>query len=355
MRKKKLIAAMALGLMCLYATGESMAAEAAKEKSPAGEEQGVLTKVKEHVTVKGAIEVEVSWSEDYAGVSESDIALATAEFGFEGKMTDWVVGTLALEWLDDEDKIDVDEAFVTLGNTEKFPLTLQAGRYVVPFGAFASNTLSDPLTLEAFETKEDAVMVAVEAAGLRAGVYAFNGDTNEGEGDDTIEHFGAHLGYSLEKEPFSLEVGMGYLSSVVDSDFLSENLDLSAEYVGAVAVNARVAIAGISFSGEYMSAIDDYQAGDLEIAESQPSAYHLEAGYEVEVSEFPLIFALSYSATSDFGGLLPENRVAAMAGIELTEGLRFSLEYTHDTDYEIDEGGTAEEADAVTTQLAYEF
>ena len=355
MRKKKLIAAMALGLMCLYGAGESMAADAAKEKSPAGEEQGVLTKVKEHVTVRGAIEVEVRWNEDFAGVSESDIALATAELGFEAKMTDWVVGSLALEWLDDEEKIDIDEAFVTLGNTDKFPLTLQAGRYVVPFGAFASNTISDPLTLEAFETKEDAVMVGIEEVGMHAGFYVFNGDTNEGEGDDTIEHFGAHLGYSLEKEQLSFQVGLGYLSSVVDSDFLSENLDLAAEYVGGVAVNAKVAIAGISFSGEYISAIEDYQASDPTVAELQPSAYHLEAGYEVEVSEFPLIFALAYSGTSDFGGILPENRLAVLAGIEVAEGLRFSLEYKHETDYETDEGGTAEEADAVTAQLAYEF
>ncbi len=94
--------------------------------------------------------------------------------------------------------------------------------------------ISDPLTLEAFETREDAIMAGFTAAGLSGGLYVFNGDTNEGGGDEKIEHFGAHLGYSLENDHFKINSQLGYLSSIVDSDTLGEELDLEADYVGLV-------------------------------------------------------------------------------------------------------------------------
>lgn len=343
MQQRKLIAALAAGSLCLIGATQTMAAEQKEE---------LLEKVKDHISIHGAIEVEAGWSEDFEGASESDIALATAEIGFEVKLTDWAAGTLNLEWVDEDDKIDVDEAFISLGNTEKFPVSVQAGRFVVPFGFFEGSTIADPLTMQAFETKEDAVMAGFEYEGLHAGAYVFNGDTNEGSGDDTIEHFGAHIGYALKNDAFELNTHLGYLSSVVDADALSENLDLSADYVGGLAAQASVKFAGITLIGEYITAIDDYQPADA--ASSKPRAFYTEANYSLELG-LPLLFALVYSGTDDLAGIFPETRLAAIAGVELTEGLGLKLEYSHDTDYDVADGGTGEEADSVTVQLAYEF
>ncbi len=343
MQQRKLIAALAAGLLCLIGATQTMADEKKEE---------LLEKVKDHISMYGAIEVEAGWSEDFKGASESDITLATAEIGFEAKLTEWASATLNLEWDDDEDKIDVDEAFISLGNTEKFPVSGQAGRFVVPFGVFAGSTIADPLTMQAFETKEDAVMVGVEFEGLHAGIYVFNGDTNEGEGDDTIEHFGAHVGYTLQNDTLDINAHLGYLSSVIDSDELSENLDLTANYVGGLAAQVSVKVAGVGLIGEYITAIDDYQPIDRD--SSKPKAYSTEASYSLELG-LPLLFALVYSGTDDLVGIFPETRLAAIAGVELAEGLGLKLEYSHDTDYDVADGGTGEEADAVTVQLAYEF
>ncbi len=343
MKQRKLIAALAAGLLCLVGTTETMADENKEE---------LLDKVKDHISTHGVIEVEAGWSEDFDGASESDITLATAEIGFEAKLTEWASGTLNLEWDDEEDKITVDEAVISLGNTEKFPVSGQAGRFVVPFGVFEGNTVADPLTMQAFETKEDAVMVGLEFEGLQAGVYVFNGDTNEGGGDDTIEHFGANIGYTFNNDTLDINAHLGYLSSVIDSDGLSESLDLSADYVGGLAAQISVKIAGVGLIGEYITAIDDYQP--IGSTSSKPKAYYTEANYSLELG-LPLLFALVYSGTDDLVGIFPETRLAAIAGVELADGLGLKLEYSHDTDYDVADGGTGEEADAVTVQLAYEF
>ena len=343
MQTLKLTTALTAGLLCLSGAGGVMAEEKAGE---------LLEKLKDRVTLSGTIEVEVGWSEDFEGASESDITLATAEIGAEAKIVEWAVGSLNLEWVDEDDKISVDEAFITLGDTEKIPASLKAGRYVVPFGVFETNTISDPLTLEAFETKEDALMAGFKVAGVHGGIYVFNGDTNEGGGDDKIEHYGAHVGYTLENDNLTVNAHLGYLSSVVDSDGLSENLDLEADYVGGLAAQASITFAGVTLTGEYISAIDDYQPADG--TSSKPSAFHLEAGYSVELG-LPLLIALSFSGTEDLVTILPESRLAAVAGVELVEGLGLKVEYTHDTDYDVAEGGSGEEADAVTLQFAYHF
>jgi len=340
---KSVTTVMTFGLLSLAGVGVAMADETTEE---------LLDKAKEHITLSGAVEVEIGWSEDFEGATESDIALATATLGVEASLVDWASATAVFDWDDEEDKVTVDEAFLVLGNTDKMPVFLQAGRFYLPFGVFETNTVSDPLTLEAFETREDAVMIGYGLAGIEMGAYGFNGDTNEGGGDDTIEHFGAYVGYSLENETVKVNAHLGYLSSVIDSDTLSESFDLEADYVGGIALQADVEFAGVMLIGEYISAVEDYASFEGE--NRQPSAFHVEVGYGFDLG-LPLLVAVSYSGTEDLGGVLPESRLAAVAGIDLTEGLSAKVEYAHDVDYDVEEGGSGEDADAVTIQLAYEF
>lgn len=331
------------GLLTLAGLQPALAGDKAEEAAAA---------LQEHLTINGTIEVEASSREAFDGSKEEDISLATADFGIDAKLVDWAVGTLALTWDDEEDKVTVDEAFISLGATENIPVSLKAGRFYLPFGVFETAGVSDPLTLEAFETREDAVMVGFEKAGFTGGIYVFNGDTNEGGGEEKIEHFGLHGGYSLENDDLKLSTALGYLSSIVDSDTLAEELDPEADYVGGVAAQASISAFGFTLSGEYITAVDDYQPASGE--DGKPAAYHLEAGYEVELG-LPLQFALSYSATKDLAPILPESRLAAVIGVTLTEGLGVKIEYSHDTDYDSADGGSGEEADAVTAQLSYEF
>lgn len=343
MRSRHITLTITTGLLTLAGLQPALASD---------KEEGTAATLQEHLTISGTIEVEASSREAFDGSKEEDISLATADFGIEAKLVDWAVGTLALTWDDEEDKVTVDEAYISLGATEKIPASLKAGRFYLPFGVFETAGISDPLTLEAFETREDAVMAGFEVAGFSGGLYVFNGDTNEGGGEEKIEHFGAHLGYSLEKDDFQLSSQFGYLSSIVDSDTLGEELDLEADYVGGIAAQISASAFGVTLSGEYISAVDDYQPADG--ADGKPAAYHLEAGYEVELG-LPLQFALSYSATRDLAPILPESRLAAVVGVTLSEGLGVKVEYSHDTDYDSADGGSGEEADAVTAQLSYEF
>jgi len=144
--------------------------------------QTLGSKINEFVTLGGVIEVLTRSQEDFSGRDEEVIRLNTAELQLEIQVTDWARGNFVLEYddgaevafktVEDEDfsvdRINVDTAEVYVGNTERFWPYARAGRAILPFGISTGDpvadvlTLGDPLTVEAFETRDDAVLIGVE-------------------------------------------------------------------------------------------------------------------------------------------------------------------------------------------------
>jgi len=317
--------------------------------------EGMTSMINDHVSFSGLIEVEASAGEDIEGASTSNVELATVELGFDARANDWTSGhVLVLYEEGGDDKVLIDEAFITLGNTEQFPLYLTAGRMYVPFGKFETNMISDPLTLEIGETQETALQLGFAVQGAHGSFFAFNGDTNEGGGDSQIEQYGANLGYLYEQEGFSMDVGISYVNSMGDSDGLSEFLAeenlLEADYVGGLGVYAIASVGPISLIGEYITALDDFDGDN-----SQPMAFNFETGYTFVLAGRESTFAVAYQGTDDLAGMLPESRILTTLSVEIFPATTFAIEYAHDEDYDENEGGTGASADTVTGQLAYEF
>ncbi len=312
--------------------------------------------INKYIDFSGLVEVEGSSSQDFEGNNESEFELATVELGFVGKMSDWASAHLTLLYEEGgDDKVLVDDAHIILGNTDKFPLYLDAGRQYVPFGNFTTNMISDPLTLEIAETQETALQIGFKAAGAYGSVFAFNGDTNEGGGDSQIEQFGANIGYALERDSFSLDIGMSYMNSIGDSDGLGDILKeknlLTADYVSGIGAYAITHIGPVSLIGEYITALDDI--GNE--TNFQPMAFNIETGYAFHIRGLESTVAIAYQGTDDMAGYLPESRFLGSFAIGIFPGTTFAVEWAHDKDYDKADGGTDESADAFTAQLAYEF
>jgi hypothetical protein len=140
------------------------------------------SRINQFVSLGGVLEVLTRSEEDFYGKDEESIRLNTAELQLEIQVVDWARGSFVLEYdegtdlvfptvEDDEfsvDKINVDTAEIYLGNTERFWPYGRFGRMVVPFGISTGDpvldvlTLEDPLTVEAFETKDDALVIGFE-------------------------------------------------------------------------------------------------------------------------------------------------------------------------------------------------
>ncbi|KAF0187695.1 MAG: hypothetical protein FD168_2419 [Desulfobulbaceae bacterium] len=142
---------------------------------------------------------------------------STVELGLDIKATDWATGHVLLKYEEDgdDDDFSVDEATITLGDTEKFPLTLTAGKFYMPFGNFATNMIQDPLTLEISEINDSGAAIGFEANGFTAALYGYKGmkETDVDDPDDnsyTKMGYGFMAGYGYEKDDTSFTGGVSW-------------------------------------------------------------------------------------------------------------------------------------------------
>lgn len=355
--------------------------EQINKTSGAGEGSSFVQAIVDRVSISGAVEVELGFENGYDDEDSSDITLATAELGIDAEIIDWVNGHILFCWDDDADEFEVDEATITLGNLEIYPVYFTAGKMYVPFGSYETNMISDPLTLELGETRESALQVGFEMSGFYGSVYAFNGDIDEDREDDQIGCFGANAGYAYEIDDISIDIGLGWINNLVDSngwgDTVEEEMEAAEEigiafslkdYVSGFAAYAIFNYGPFTLIGEYVGATEDsewnidaepatmtaYGLDPTETVEA-PSAWNMEAGYTFEIISRETTFGVAYQGTNNCGEFLPETRIVAAIGVGLTDYLGVALEYAHDEDYDEVDGGTGDDADVVTIQLALEF
>jgi hypothetical protein len=312
------------------------------------------------LSFSGALEVEAGFEHGYGDEKTGNITLATVEVGIEAEVCDWVIANVILLWEeDDTPQVEVDEGTISLGNTERSPLYLTAGKFAMPFGAYETTMISDPLTLELGEAPQSAVQVGLERpSGFSGSVYAFNGDIDEVGEDDKINCFGANIGYGLEVGNIGLEIGAGWINNIADSDGLGAWIDDNdftlKEYVGGFTGHVIVTVAPFTLMGEYVAALDDIEFTNSHKQEA-PSAYALELAYTFELMGKEYTLGVAYQGTDNCGGILPETRLLASFGVSLWENVGVALEYAQDKDYKVSDGGSGDEADIVTVQLAIEF
>jgi hypothetical protein len=132
------------------------------------------SKINEFVTLGGSIETTAERFRDFTGPLRDTLTLSTAELDLDIKVNDWTTGNLVLAFdpgtsvsfpttqgfTTGVDRITVDKATVTVGDTQRFPLYAKAGRDVLTFGTstgfarFDSLSIVAPLSVETFETRK---------------------------------------------------------------------------------------------------------------------------------------------------------------------------------------------------------
>jgi len=331
--------------------------------------------------VGALVEVELSYAVDNVDKSSetgdpnakdttsSDFTLATVELYFDGQLTDWIGGHVRLLWEQDvTEPIDMDMAYIYISNKEKSAISYFLGKMYMPFGSFESNMISDPYTLVLGETNETGVLIGFYKNFYVNG-YVFNGDINKlseiDNGDDNIDNFGFNLGYALESDRLTMNVGVDYINNLADSDTLQEFTTPSIDnYIGGLGAHANIKFGIFTFIAEYVGALDDFQAGELVGVDEDdnpvpsdkkrtPSAYNIELGFDIGQKA---TLAFAYQGSSDAVDIgLHESRGMVGAAIDIARNTLLSFELAFDDDYATDEGGDGETDIAFTTQVAIEF
>ncbi len=139
------------------------------------------SKINDAVSLGGTIEMLAGRSTDFSNTSTDTLKLNAAELDLEIQVNPWTLGSFALQYVDGTgaragsgaaspaaisgaiDRINLDRAYFTLGDVQRFPLYLRLGKQPLPFGTSTGVHRADvlsidsPLTVEAFEMKKNAL------------------------------------------------------------------------------------------------------------------------------------------------------------------------------------------------------
>ncbi len=272
------------------------------------------------------------------------------------QLDQWLRADLVLLYEeDDTDPMEVDQAILTVGNTEKFPVFLQVGKMYVPFGNLDSFFISDPVVLELAETRETAALIGFEKNGFSASLSVFNGDV-ETEGENQVENMVLAASYGIENENSSLCFGAAWIRNIMDSDGLTGVLEDTYSYTytfddtGGFNVWATATLGQAILIAEYVTALDDLNVDGANTG-LRPDSLNLELGYALTAR---LEVAAKYEKANDIADWFAENRYGAVGRYRLLETelccAGIALEYMRE-----DFGSGAEDADVVTAQFTVEF
>lgn len=310
------------------------------------------------MAVQGLLEVEAYHATPYTGTDESDVVLATGALGLEAILNEWLSAEVTTLYEENATPLEIDTASVSVIHPDQ-TWSLRAGQFYLPFGLFETAMVSDPLTLELGEARETAVSAQVGAGGLRAGVYAFNGDA---DGETRADNWGATLDYEARLGEADLLLAAGYLNHLGESDGLQDLVaapgESAGEKVAAWTATTVLDLHGFTLVGEYLAAIDDFAARQLAFrdAGARPAAWNVEVGYGFHIHGRPAQVAVGYQGSEEAVEVgVPKRRTLAAFSVDVWRNTTLAFEYAHDHDYDPAEGGTGETAGTFTTQLALTF
>ncbi|MCK5778516.1 MAG: LbtU family siderophore porin [Rhodospirillales bacterium] len=335
----------------------------AQQAEAAATEANSKSSFLDKVSIGGVAEVEATNSEAFSGADTSDIALAKVEFFVDTQPHEYLSTHVQMIYEDDgNENINLDEAFATLGNTEKFPLYLQAGKWAVPFGGFDTDMNADPLTQSLGEVKEAAILGGVAYEGMALEAYLYNGDTQKGGESDKIDQFGLAASYDSEAGDVAYTVGAGYINNMADSDALTDTLGGSAtainKYVSGADIHGDISFSNVTLRAGYMTALKSFQSGEVAFngQGAKPAAWHVEAAYATSIMGHDTTFAATAQGTKEALALgLPEQRYGAAVTVGIVEHFSLTGEFLHDEDYSVSEGGTGNSGHTATIKLAAEY
>ncbi len=355
--------------------------------------RAVAHQVADSLSIGGVIEILAHHtdSDNWSGDNASDIVLDTFELGIDAQAGEWTAGHILFLYEQDPgpgrdtDDLQVDEAYITIANSEVTPFYLSAGRLYVPFGNFESNMISDPATLTLAETRNEVVQLGFQTEnGFYGSGYVFNGDIPESKSNMSsrsnshIDNYGLNIGYAMENDDFSLDVGAGYVNNIAAAagiyDAMKGNIactdrteDCVKDYVGGMSLYAIANIGSFNLIGEYIAAADDFAIGDFdyEPAETEklrPKAWNIEGAYHFNIAGKETTVALGYQKTDDFylqqSKEYFEKAWLASISVGILENTALAAEWRHADGYsevKNDVGNDFDDDDRLQVKLSYEF
>lgn len=346
-----------------------------------------------------------TYGANYNTQTASSIAIPNANIFIDADVSDWTkahVGLVYGQAMGDfnllragvytfnqqnsnSNEVNVDEAYVTLGNFAKSPFYLKVGQQFLPFGDYKPyQDITTSLTQDLSQVNDVAATTGfVSPNGFNGSVYALSGMNKAvGTSDttttntNTVRNYGASLGFANSVKDVQYKLGVQYLRNMADVTAVRYSLgqtngDNYTSPVSALAANAAVKYKAIDLSMKYVGAMNSFSSTDLAYTNTDPTvsqgaspkAWGVDTGYSFPVLSHDSRFGVGYQGTAEAANLtlsqddaqLPQHRYLANYTFNVSKYTDIGLEVRHDVAYGINQGGNGGSANTATARVAVKF
>ncbi|AKP73367.1 hypothetical protein AVI51_15335 [Piscirickettsia salmonis] len=296
------------------------------------------------LTIGGNLEADVVYGRNVAdgssiynsqgyvkGQNASAIFLDTARLDLLAKLNDWAF----VDWqLDFASGADTRSGYLTIGNLDKSPVYLSAGKYFPYFGDFGGHVYNNPLSTDYFRISSavGAIALGYSQDNLNVSAALFK---SKRANVTQVKDWTLQANYSFKVGQVKAKVGAGYVADITGhalSDITAQN---TLDALPAANVSAKMAVGPVSFKVNYAQTTKDVNRTDMQ--DKKVSAYNIQAGYSTTIIK-PIDFSVSYSATKNLNGVVTSNKqfknqVLVGAGVAVMPGAYVSLEYGNIAQY----------------------
>jgi len=338
------------------------------------------------LVLSGSVTGQAIVSNPYAGAHSTDINLSGAELDAFAELTDWVNGFISMTYDDSladtsnrrvsNSNIHLDKGFITIGNFRASSFYGSIGQMYVPFGRYASNMISSPLTKYIGKTKGRAISLSYAAAPWEmkyapyATVFLAKGDSKYGN-SNLAKQFGVDTGVRFGSDAINSSVGVSYISNIADSDGMQDNGQSSnfrgfdktssglvsdperlVHRVGGASIHATIALKKFTLLAEYVTALQEFSASNMTFNShgAKPRAFNAELAYTFALWKLPTTAAVGYGMSRQALALnIPTRRYIASIQTTILKNTIASLEYRHDINYNRSDAATGQGIDATTS------
>jgi hypothetical protein len=287
----------------------------------------------------------------------------------------------------DLDTLTLQQGYIFVGDLERFPLFAKLGKQFVNYGQYVIHPITRSMTQVMTETLQTAAQGSFISGwngfDFHGSIFAFENTMGQVDDDDALiigadghqhTNYGGQIGFGRLNDQFGFDVGVGYIYDMVGVNdvayavtmFRNGEVGDDGTYekrVNGLTVYGLLNTGPFSLSGHYVTALQHFDSLDLGSSDddsdddgAKPWAFDVTGAYNFNYWGKAQNLYVGYQQSGDAVNLLlPESRWTAGYGIDVMKNTNLTIEYSHDSDYDEDDGGTGEDSNRVAIRLGVKF
>jgi hypothetical protein len=308
------------------------------------------------VQMHGGLNTDGHWGstdQGFTGENDNRFSVTDAYLNLVATPNSWARLNIDMDYSDassqynpsESGELNIEQAYATFGDFDKYPLFLQIGRQYSPFGRFELHPVVKSMAQVLTETNQtEAQLGYIGDNGFYGSVFGFQNQVSKNEAtSEAATNYGLAAGFQKSNDHMDVDLGLGYMNDMAGVDaveaYLEDNGDVYNNTVHALNSYLRFHTGPFGFNVDYVTAMDNYDAsivpaksGDTDGA--QPWASGVEATYDFMMKEMNSQISFGYQKSDDASAIgLPEGRYSVGYNVFPWENTTIGVVATRDTAY----------------------